>query len=279
VSRDGVRLHYIVAGSGPLLLFLHGIPDFCHGWRHQMDALSAHYRVAAMDLRGFNLSDKPPGLHAYRIAELIADVLAVMRDLNAERATLIGHDWGGILGWWIATLHPAAVEGLAALAVPHPLCYLAARNAGEIKYPQLFLDQIVEAPRDAPFDPNRLSAWVHDEAGRMQLAAALRRSDPESIRNYYRANLPASRLTIADIAPVHAPVLVLYGAEDGYIPARYYRLSAKYMAGPGKIVAIAGAGHFIHTEAAERVTTELAGWLGRRADRPNPTRTNIIPDA
>ena len=203
------------------------------------------------------------------LSELIAwqhsseDVIAVLRDLGAARATLVGHDWGALLGWWVATLCPDSVERLAVLAAPHPACYLAAREAGEIRYRQIFRDEIVAAPPGAPFDADRLSAWVSDEGARAELAAALRRSDPESIRNYYRANLPASRASIAGIRPVRAPVLMLHGVEDPFIPSRYYDLSARYVAAPCEIVPIPGGGHFIHLESAERVTAELVRWLAK----------------
>jgi pimeloyl-ACP methyl ester carboxylesterase len=144
------------------------------------------------------------------------------------------------------------------LAAPHPACYLAAREAGEITY----RDEIVAAAPGAPFDADRLSAWVSDDGARAELAAALRRSDPEGIRNYYRANLPANRASITGIRQVRAPVLILYGVEDVFIPSRYYDLSARYVAAPCEIVPIPGGGHFIHRESAERVTAELVRWLG-----------------
>jgi pimeloyl-ACP methyl ester carboxylesterase len=91
-ANGGVRLHYFVAGAGPPPLLLHGIPDFWNGWRRHIEALHGRHRVAATDLRGFNLSDKPADLRAYRIAELVGDVIAVLRDIGAARATLVGHD-------------------------------------------------------------------------------------------------------------------------------------------------------------------------------------------
>jgi len=195
------------------------------------------------------------------MAELIDDVLSVLQDLGAGRATIIGHDWGGVLGWWVAMLHPRVVERLAVLAAAHPLCYLAARNAGELNYAQDVLDQLVAARPGAPFDVDRFSAWVTDREARAELAAALRRSDPECIRNYYRANLMQGGI-VREVPSIQAPVLVLYGVNDTIIPPRYYDLSAGHVTGPCEIVAIPRAGHFIHHAAAERVTSELLRWLG-----------------
>jgi pimeloyl-ACP methyl ester carboxylesterase len=258
-ANNGVRLHYRVAGRGPLLLFLHGIPGFWNCWRHQLDALGENARVAAMDLRGFNLSDRPADVHAYRLAELVGDVLAVLRDLGGKPATLIGHDWGALIAWWVAMSQPHVVERLAVLAAPHPLCYLVALGAGDLVYSQNFRQQILEAPRGAPFDADALSAVVSDDAMRAELSAALRRSDPEALRNYYRANLPAPQ--IGRVAPVRAPTLILYGTKDQFIPARYYDLSAAHVAAPCERIAIPQAGHFLHTEAAGPVTAALSRWL------------------
>lgn len=259
VSNGTVRLHYRVSGQGSPLLFLHGIPGFWNCWARQLDALSAKARVAAMDLRGFNLSDQPAGVQAYRLTELISDVVAVLGGLGSKPATLVGHDWGGMIAWWVAISHPHLVKRLAVLAAPHPLAYLAAREKGELIYSQNFREQILDAAPGASFDIEKISTAISDDAMRAELAAALRRSDPEAIRNYYRANLPARR--IDHVAPVQAPTLILYGTEDRFIPARYYELSAAQVAAPCERIAIPKAGHFLLTEAANDVTTSLARWL------------------
>jgi pimeloyl-ACP methyl ester carboxylesterase len=262
-KNGNIRLHYVVAGVGRALLFLHGIPDFHNGWRRQICSLGAYYRVAAMDLRGFNCSDKPSGGHFYRVGELVGDVLEVIRDLGVYQITLVGHDWGAILAWWTAILYPGLVEGVVVLSAPHPLCYLAARDKDELQYPREYLEQVVRAKPGADFDPDLLSGWVSEPSARRELADALRRSDPEAIRNYYRANLTARRESLSRLPAVQARTLIMYGAEDKFIPPAYYNLSADHVAGECTIVAIPDAGHFIHQEAAERVTAELLQWLDR----------------
>jgi len=116
----------------------------------------------------------------------------------------------------------------------------------------------------APFDPARLSAVVSDPAARAELALALQRSDPEAIRNYYRANLSSSR--IEAVVAVQAPTLILYGDQDRFIPARYYKLSAEHVAGSCEIRQIPGGGHFLHAESAAQVTSELESWLRQHAN-------------
>ncbi len=266
-KNGNIRLHYVVTGSGRALLFLHGIPDFHNGWRPQIRALAAHYRVAAMDLRGFNLSDKPSGVHSYRLGELVGDVLGVVRDLGVAQITLVGHDWGAILAWWTAMLHPGLVEGIAVLSAPHPLCYLAARDRDELRYPREYLEQIVRAKPGAEFDPDILSRWVSEPSARQELADALRRSDPEAIRNYYRANLTGRRESLSRLPAVQASTLIMYGAEDNFIPPAYYNSSADHVAGQCTIVVIPDAGHFIHQQAPQRVTAALLPWLDGASPR------------
>jgi pimeloyl-ACP methyl ester carboxylesterase len=265
-ANSGVRLHYRATGQGPLLLFLHGIPGFWNSWHHQLAAFGTNARVAAMDLRGFNQSDQPTDVRAYRLIELIGDVVCVLRDLGGTPATLIGHDWGALIAWWVAITHPRLIERLAVLAAPHPLCYLAARQAGDLIYSPNFREQLLDAASGAAFDADRISAVTSDPAARAELKAALLRSNPEAIRNYYRANLPPQR--IDRVAPVEAPTLILYGTEDRFIPARYYDLSAAQVAAHCEIVAIPEAGHFLHVEAAEQVTAALAQWLDKPAAGP-----------
>ena len=118
---NGVRLHYVEAGEGPLVVLLHGFPEFWYAWRDQIPALAAAgYRVVAPDMRGYNLSEKPPGVTSYRLEHLTADVAALIRQLGAERATVVGHDWGGAVAWQLPVFHPEVVERLAVLNAPHP---------------------------------------------------------------------------------------------------------------------------------------------------------------
>jgi epoxide hydrolase 4 len=116
-----VRLHYVEAGEGPLVVLLHGFPEFWFGWRFQISALAAAgLRVVAPDMRGYNLSARPAGVAAYHVDRLATDVRELIRDRGADRAFLAGHDWGAAVAWVTAMNHPEVVERLAILNVPHP---------------------------------------------------------------------------------------------------------------------------------------------------------------
>lgn len=126
VIVNGVRLHYVEAGAGPLVVLLHGFPDFWYGWRYQIGALAAAgYRVIAPDMRGYNLSEKPTGVLAYQIGHLTDDVAGLLRMFGGEQGgSLAGHDWGGVVAWHTARRHPELVRKLAILNAPHPYRYL-----------------------------------------------------------------------------------------------------------------------------------------------------------
>lgn len=118
---NGVRLHYVEAGAGPPVVLLHGFPEFWYSWRQQIPALvAAGFRVIALDLRGYNESDKPAGIQHYRMELLVRDVVGIVRHAGGERAHIVGHDWGGAIAWQVAIEHPEVVERLAILNAPHP---------------------------------------------------------------------------------------------------------------------------------------------------------------
>src|SRR5262249_2922739 len=118
-----VTLHLAEAGpvDGRLVLLLHGFPEYWGAWRYYIEELAdAGFRVVAPDQRGYNLSDKPPGVPSYDLDVLAADVLGVANHFGRHRFTIVGHDWGGSVGWWIATRHAERLEQLAVLNAPHP---------------------------------------------------------------------------------------------------------------------------------------------------------------
>jgi pimeloyl-ACP methyl ester carboxylesterase len=259
--RGNVRLHYTISGQGPTLVLIHGLPDFCNGWRYQIAHLRPKFRVAAIDMRGVNLSDKPAQPSAYQLGEVVRDIVSLLDELELERATLIGHDWGGMAAWWTAMLVPSRVERLAVLAAPHPACYLGAVEQGRVQYPPEYASQLQNAAPGDPFDPAQMSQWVRDPIARAELTDALRRSNVEGLRNFYRANSSVRSNQLAKLPSVELPVLAMYGIEDPLIASDVYEQSASHVSGDFQIVAVPGAGHFLHQEAADTVNFELLRWL------------------
>jgi pimeloyl-ACP methyl ester carboxylesterase len=122
VEVNNIRMHYVSAGSGPLVMLLHGFPEFWYSWRHQIPVLSEKFRVIAPDLRGYNKTDKPPRVEDYFAGNLIGDVVGLIHKLgvDGEKAILVGHDWGGAIAWMVAMFQPQVIERLVILNVGHP---------------------------------------------------------------------------------------------------------------------------------------------------------------
>ncbi len=189
--NDGVRIHYKIMGSGPLIVFVHGFPDFWYTWRHQMEALSRDYTTVAIDMRGYNLSDAPEGVAAYSYDYLMGDILAVIHQLGEDRAIIVGHDWGGAIAWRLASTHPEVVERLVICNIPHPLGLareVAKSPGGGLSY----ADRFIEDGAEENFPPEWLSGWVKEPEDRAIYLEAFRRSSISGMLNYYRANFRLS---------------------------------------------------------------------------------------
>jgi pimeloyl-ACP methyl ester carboxylesterase len=124
---NGQRLHYARAGSGPLMMFVHGFPEFWYEWKHQIAEFSRDYTVVAPDMRGYNLSSKPAEVSAYQMPNLVADLRAlaaeVMKPAGTTRFTLVAHDWGGVVAWVFAAQHPEMLDKLVIVNAPHPTIF------------------------------------------------------------------------------------------------------------------------------------------------------------
>jgi len=120
ITTNGIKLHYVTQGDGPLMLMLHGFPEFWYSWRHQIPEFAKDYKVVALDLRGYNDSDKPKQQSAYVMREFLQDVKGVITGLGYEKCILVGHDWGGAIAWSFAHTYPEMVERLIVMNIPHP---------------------------------------------------------------------------------------------------------------------------------------------------------------
>jgi pimeloyl-ACP methyl ester carboxylesterase len=276
VSEGGVKIHYATLGSGPLVVMIHGFPDFWYSWRHQMAALAESSQVVAIDQRGYNLSDKPKGVEQYDMRLLVADVAAVIRHLGRDTATIVGHDWGGMVAWQFAMQLPAMTERLIVLNLPHPrgLVRELQTNPEQIKnsaYARTFQQG---APTDAavffgqPMTPQTLSGWVRDPDARQRYVDAFGRSDFTAMLNYYKANYPtASGSALAplpNLPKVKAPVLMFHGLDDRALHANGLSGTWDWLEQDLTLVTIPGAGHFVQQDAADLVTSTMKWWLAMR---------------
>jgi pimeloyl-ACP methyl ester carboxylesterase len=284
VSANGVRFHVAELGAGPLVLLLHGFPEFWWSWRHQLVGLAeAGFRVAAPDLRGYGASDKPP--RGYDGQTLAGDVAGLVRALGERDAMIVGHDWGGLLAWIVGTLHPRVVRRLAVLSAPHPLRMRAALFSdprGQLRASRYLFT--FQTPRyaealltrnDAEHVGRLFRSWAgprwqrtadFEETVRrcrqaMQIPAAA-----HSALEYYRwaiRSLPRPdglRFARLLAEPVTAPTLQLDGQLDSVLLPRTSQGSGRYVAAMYEWRLLEGVGHFLPEEAPELVTGELIRW-------------------
>jgi pimeloyl-ACP methyl ester carboxylesterase len=282
ISANGVRLHAAEAGEGPLVLLLHGFPQFWWAWRAQLvDVAAAGFRVVAPDLRGYGASDKPP--RGYDLPTLSADVAALVRALGEQDAVVVGHDWGGLLAWTMAALHPRSVRRLVVLSMAHPRPLRASitdarqrralRHALRFQLPRLPERRLTRADDDPVAELMRRWSgpdWTHTadfaEAVARYRAAARIPQAAYGAMEYYRwagrSQLRPDGLRYARrmAAPVSAPTLQLHGALDPYVLPRTARSSGQYVAGAYEWRELPGIGHFPAEEAPAEVSAEIARW-------------------
>jgi pimeloyl-ACP methyl ester carboxylesterase len=286
VSANGIRLHVAEAGSGPLVVLLHGFPEFWWSWRHQLPALAARgFRVAAIDLRGYGDSDKTP--RGYDLWTLAGDVSGLIGALGESRAHVVGHDWGGIIAWSLAALHPRRVARLVTIAAPHPLAIRSAivrdprgQGAATLSYAAGF--QVPRRPErslraDGSARVERIMrAWAGPEwAATADFAEAVEHCrSAMQITNvahcsleYYRwaarSQLrPDGRRFAAAVArPAEVPVLQIHGAADPCLLPSTAAASAPWAGDAHRLLVLPDTGHFPHQERPGAVTELLGDFL------------------
>ncbi len=196
VDSSGVKIHYVSLGKkdAPLLVMVHGFPDFWYSWRAQMPALAKDFHVVAIDQRGYNLSGQPEGVDNYKTEKLVGDLVAVVKHFGPGKAVIVGHDWGGMVAWMFAMTHPELTDRLIILNLPHPrgLIREMMTNPQQQKNSQYARDfQKPDAAKHMSAD--MLAFWVKDPKARDVYRAALKRSSMEGMLNYYKANYPRVR--------------------------------------------------------------------------------------
>lgn len=291
VSANGIRLHVAEAGSGPMVLLLHGFAEFWWTWRHQLASLAeAGFRVVAADLRGYGDSDKPP--RGYDAWTLAGDVAGLVRALGERRAHLVGHAWGGMLAWTAAALHPRLVSSVTVLGGAHPLAFRSAVAGTALRRKQdnqtramghLFRFQVPMAPErrlvadDAAFVEQLMRAWSGSKWTRADDFAATARTFRQamlvpgvahSALEYYRWAFRAQfrgegrRFTSAVSTRVGIPVLQIHGEADSCVLIETARESAPWQGPYSRFESLAGVGHFPHLEDPVRTDKALVGFLG-----------------
>jgi len=266
-----VGLQAVVAGPqhGPVVVLLHGFPEFCYGWRRQIEPLAfAGFRVIVPDQRGYNLSSKPSGVAAYALTELVSDVIAIADQLGREKIFLAGHDWGAVVAWGTALLHPRRLAKLAVLNVPHPSVmrkFLSTRPRQLLRSWYMFFFQL-------PWLPEALFSAFNFRIGSQALLRSSRPgtfsaedlaqyhvawSQPGALTgmiNWYRA-LFRDRVKFSDKI-VRVPTRILWGERDAFLLAEMAHESVRYCTN-AELFTFANATHWLQHEEPARVSELL----------------------
>jgi pimeloyl-ACP methyl ester carboxylesterase len=270
-SNGDVKIHYVVEGKGPLVVLVHGFPDYWATWKPLMAELSAAgYRTAALDMRGYNLSDKPQGEAAYAMPNLIGDIAAVVKAEGQTSTILIGHDWGAAISWQTAMQRPDLVNRLVIMAVPHPagMARELATNKDQQANSQ-YARNFQKEGSEKLLTAEGLAGWVKDPAAKPGYIEAFRRSDFAAMMNYYRANYPKGTGAAVVVAAVpfpmvQAPVLVIHGMQDKALNAAGHAGTWDHVAKDTTVLMIPTAGHFVQHDAEKLVDVTVRDWLNQR---------------
>lgn len=261
-----VRIHYVTKGEGPLVVMIHGFPDYWYTWRNQIPALAENFQVVAIDQRGFNESDQPVGVENYTLYKLLGDVKSVIQHFHREQAIVVGHDWGGMVAWRFAMTHPELTERLIILNLPHPngLQRELANNPQQREnsaYARFFQTENAASL----VTPEVLVAWVKAPEERQKHLEAMRRSSMEGMLNYYKANYPKEpyMAPTEDGPKVQCSVLMIHGLKDQALLPGALNDTWKWLDKDLTLVTIPEADHFVQHDNPELVTKSIISWLNR----------------
>jgi pimeloyl-ACP methyl ester carboxylesterase len=283
IKTNGINLHVVQTGpeDGPLVILLHGFPEFWYGWREQIDFLAGQgFRVWAPDQRGYNLSDKPKGLAAYNLDQLSADVIGLIDAAGREKAFLVGHDWGAAVAWWTACKYPERLSKMVILNVPHHKVFRETLNKdgeqrrkswyiaffqipwlpevlGGLRNTETFAQSLQQTSRPGTFTEADLAeyrkAWSQPGA-------------LTSMMNWYRAVV--QKPPRAPDPRVKVPTLVLWGKKDHFLKHEMAQASIE-LCDDGRLVYFDDATHWLHHEEPERVNQLMAEFLHEPATAPS----------
>lgn len=306
VGVNGIRMHYVTMKSGdvddsngennPLMILLHGFPEFWYSWRHQIPFFAKHFRVVAPDMRGYGETEKPKEISEYRIDKLVRDIIELIHSFGKEKAIIVGHDWGAIIGWSIAMIAPSVVEKLVIMNAPHPALYQknAFKNIPQMQkswYVFFFLLQKV---------PEKVLSSNNFELLKHMLESSIKRKDKftqndienyiaswrngdergtgEGIAggiNYYRANLNSEFWgNLGESIPfpkIKVPTLSIWGEDDVFLGKELAAAehTKELIEAPFSLNLISNCGHWVQQEAPDEVNQIMSEFLHKDKTNKN----------
>jgi pimeloyl-ACP methyl ester carboxylesterase len=274
-EANGIRLHVVTAGDpdDPLVVLLHGFPEFWYGWHRQLRALvDDGFRVLVPDQRGYNRSEKPPAVTDYRLESLSQDVVSLVEGEGRDSAHVVGHDWGGLVAWDLARRVPGVVDRLGIVNVPHLSAYTRTLRSNPRQLARSWYALFFQLPL--------VPEWLAAQRDFALWTALLRRSTPRgtfsdadlacyrrawrrpraprAMHDWYRALLRYSTMPTRE--RVDAPVLLVWGAQDAALVPDLAERSLEYCRA-GRLARFPDAGHFVHHERPADVGRALSDHL------------------
>jgi pimeloyl-ACP methyl ester carboxylesterase len=271
-----VGLHVVEAGDGPPIVLLHGFPEFWYSWRRQLPALAAgSFKAIAPDLRGFNRSDRPPGVHSYRQSALVADVAGLIEQLAGGQADVIGHDWGGVVAWRLVAMRPELVHRLVVMNAALPAAYareLRRSPAQWLRSWYAFMFQLPWLPEFAcrrnnfaaleqawrtqpvhpgAFTPDDIAEYKHAFSGPDALTGPL---------NYYRAAFRHRQDMFGPPQQIAAPTMLIWGERDPFATLQLITGLEEWIP-QIRIERIPDASHWVQNDVPDRVNELLLDFL------------------
>ncbi|MDY6964697.1 MAG: alpha/beta hydrolase [Halobacteriota archaeon] len=276
IETNGIKMHYVTRGSGKLVVFLHGFPEFWYSWRHQISAIASDkFMVVAPDLRGYGKTDKPEGVENYKITTLAQDILGFIKGLGKEKAVIVGHDWGGAIAWHFAQTLPEHTEKLIILNCPPPsaLKQEISKNPDQQRrstYIKFFQQ------KDIPEKTLSINNYAGLKAALTSLAVkkdiftgedlekyveALELPALSCAINYYRAGYQFPLDEDTEKLKVKSPTLVIWGEQDNALCKALTEHIPDYILGSYTIHFVPNAGHWVQHEEPELVNKYILEFL------------------
>ena len=277
IETNQIRLHCVTQGEGELVILLHGFFEFWYSWRHQLPALSQHFKVVVPDLRGYNDSDKPN--HGYDLDTLSADIQGLIQALGYDQANIVGHDWGGAIAWQFAQTYPNALNRLAVLGAPHPDQFRQAltSNLDQLRrswywlalqvpeLPEWLIQQNLQRFVRSLFQDQavRKGAFTSSDAALYKAALEKPGALAAAMRYYRQFLAPQNWLRPWHKLPqrIEAPTLVLWGEEDTLLSQTLLNGIEKLVSAPLQLKLLPFCGHWIQQEVPKTVNRELLNFL------------------
>eukprot|EP00127_Corallochytrium_limacisporum_P002814 Clim_evm27s141 gene=Clim_evmTU27s141 len=279
VRANGMRFHFVSKGSGPLLLLLHGFPENWYSWRHQLVFFSEHYQTVAVDLRGYGESERPPKTRDYEWPVLVEDIAQIVKGLGHEKATVISHDWGGMISWLFVLKYPHMVDKLIIANCPHPKAIHPLSSIAQLRKSwYIFLFQLPWLP-EFYLSMHDFRALDHMFTGKVMGVKQTALSDEELFVyryyfaqpggfsgpiNYFRNvfSIEGNPALADESVKANCPILLLWGEKDGAIELSAAKQSLKMIAaGKGQLKIIPGASHWVQQDAIEEFNTNALRFL------------------